>query len=337
MATLANIKTKVRKLTKKPSVTQISEASLLEYINDFYLYDFPQIVQTSDLFKHESFSTTPYVDSYSTTDGNFILNLKDFKDFVIMTDSPIYVGGRLVKLFQDPTTFYNHYGQVKTMGSIGTGDGVTTNFTYTLPPYVLHNSVLIGTLNAGGEALIARDLPTADAYGRESGVGTMRDNGDNNIGNINYLTGALDVTFGAAPANGEDISFEYYKFNPSMPTGVLLFDNTLTLRPIPDKVYEVKLKVRVQPTAFVNDVDFPLIKEWWQYIAYGSAKKILEDSSDMEGVNRIMPEYERQKILVMRKTNLNKSKDSTYTIYKGSGNLADDVSPSNPWFYYNGY
>jgi len=328
MSTFLNIKNKVRLLTRRPSTTQISDASLKEYINTFYLYDFPQMVQTSDLFKNISFSTTPYVDKYSTTTGNFILNLKNFKDFVVMTDKPVYLAGSQIRMFQDPENFYNNYRQVKTLGSIGTGDGATTNFTYNLPTKILHNSVLIGALNAAGEGLIARDLPNTDTYGREANTGTLRDNGDNNIGTINYITGAIDVTFPSAPAAGESINYEMFPFQATIPDGILFFDNTFTLRPVPDKVYEVKLQVRVQPTEFDLDADTPLIKEWWQFIAYGAAKKLLEDSSDHETIAQIMPEYERQKIFVMRKTHLNKSKDRTSTIFTGAENL------TNSWFYY---
>lgn len=328
MSTLANIKDKVRKLTKNYSVTQLSDANLLSYINDFYLYDFPQIVETSDLRKNISFSTTPYVDTYSTTAGDFIYNLKDFKDFVIVTDQPVYLSGTQIQLFQDPAEFYQVYSSTKRQGTFGTGDGATTNFTGTLPPYILHNSVLIGGLNANGEALIAKDSPNVDAYGREASTGVMRDNDNDNIGNINYVTGAVDITFDVAPGNGNVVTYEYYQFNPTTPDGILLFDNKLTLRPVPDKVYEVKLQVRIQPTAFVNDADTPLIKQWWQFIAYGTAKKILEDRSDLETVNRIMPEYDRQKIMVMRKTRLNKSKDRTSTIFTHSQNVTDT------WYYY---
>jgi hypothetical protein len=337
MTTVADIKKKIRYLTQSLSTTQISEATLLEYINTFYLYDFSQIIQVSDLRKNVSFTTTPYVDSYSTTSGNYIYNLKDFKDAVIVTDAPVYLSGNKISLYQDPTTFYLNYNKTKTLGSIGTGDGATTNFTYTLPTKVLHNSLIVGSLNVAGEGIMAHDVPNTDTFGRESNNGTMHDNADTNIGTINYLTGELDVTFATAPADGEDVTYELYQFQASVPSGILFFDNTFTLRPVPDKVYEVKLQARVQPTELTLDTDSPLIKEWCQFIAYGAAKKILEDRSDIESVNRISPEFERQKILVMRKTSLNKSKDSTGTIFSGSSNLA---SPGGSPFYgpyFNGF
>jgi len=332
MSTLLDIRNKVRLLTKRPNTSQISDASILGYINTFYLYDFPQMVQTSDLFKNISFTTTPNVASYSTTAGNFILNLKDFKDFVVMTDRPIYLAGRQLRMYQYPENFYNYYRERKTLGSIGSGNGIATAFTYSLPTDVLQGSVVIGALDLNNDAMIARDVPTTDGYGRISSIiGEMRDNADNNIGNINYLTGVINITFPLAPAAGQAITYECFSYKPTIPNAVLFFDNTFTFRPVPDKVYEVKLQVRVQPTAFVNDADTPLIKEWWQLIAYGAAKKILEDSSDHETVARIMPEYDRQKVFVMRKTHLNKSKDRTSTIFTGSENLTDS------WFYFDNF
>jgi len=330
MATFEKIKEKVRLLTKKPSTTQISEDSLKEYINTFYQYDLPQMVQTFDLLKNVSFSTTPYVGAYSTTIGDFIFNLKDFKDIVIATDQPVYLAGREIKLFQSPADFYNTYTQVKTLGRIGVGDGVTAHFTYTLPTKVLHRSVLIGSLNIATEAIIAIDEPILDQYGRTSNEGDLLDAAGNNIGTINYLTGEVDIVFPQVPANGEDITYEMFPFQASAPDGILFFDNTFILRPVPDRVYEVTLQVREQPTAFELNTDTPVIKQWWQFIAYGAAKKILEDSSDHESVQNIMPEYERQKLFVMRKTELNKSKDRSNTIFTGAENLAER------WYYYYG-
>lgn len=329
MSTFLKIKEKVRLLTQNPTALQLSEAALKEYINTFYLYDFPQIVQTNDLTSETTFATTPNVERYSSTTLPLLNNLSYFIDFVVMTDQPIYIAGRPIQLFQDQQEFYNYYGKCKTLGSIGTGDGVTTNFVYNLPTTVLHVSVVIGTLNAAGEALIVVDRPNIDAYQRYTTTGNLVDQAGTAIGTINYLTGAIDVTFGAAPANGADITYEMFAFQAAMPTGILLYANTFFLRPVPDKVYEVKFKTRLIPTAFNLDTDTPLVTEWWQYIAYGAAKKIFEDRTDLEGVSRIMPEFTRQQILVMRKTNLNKSKERTSTIFSGSDNLA------NSWSYFN--
>jgi len=315
MATLLDIKNKVRRITKMATTTQLSDAELLVYINTFLTEDLPSRIQTFDLNKTIKFATTPYVDVYTTTTGNFDLNLKDFKDVIISLERPVYVSGDEIFLSQSPNEFYNIYPMNKLHGEIGTGDGVTLVFTYTLPNKVLHNSVIIGTLNAIGEAIIIRDLPNIDSFGREKNVGTLRDQGNNNVGNIDYLTGEIDITYGGAPKDGEAITYEFDAYSYSQPEAMLYYDNKLTLRPVPDQVYEVQFQARTKPDALVNDIDYPLIKEWWQYIALGAAKKILEDLSNYEAIQNLMPEFEKQESLVTTKSDLIRGKEAPATIF----------------------
>jgi len=330
MATLLNIKNKVRRITKMPTDTQISDADLLLYINTFLTEDLPNRIQTFDLNKTIKFATTPYVDAYKTTTGNFDLNLKDFKDMVISMDQPIYVSGHQIFFTQSPEEFYAIYPMNKLHGEIGIGDGVTTAFTYTLPNKVLHNSVIIGTLNANGEALIVRDSPETDAFGREANTGDMLDQAGTDIGDINYLTGVLDVTFGAPPAANEKITYEFDAFSYSQPEAMLFYDNTLTLRPVPDEVYEVQFNARIKPDALVNNDDTPPIESWWQYIALGAAKKIFEDLSNFEAIQNMMAEFEYQESLVMTKSDLARSKQAPATLF-------NSVTWSNPYgWYYHG-
>ena len=42
MSTLATIRTKVRRLTGRPSPQQITDTQIDEYVNTFYQYDFPE-------------------------------------------------------------------------------------------------------------------------------------------------------------------------------------------------------------------------------------------------------------------------------------------------------
>ena len=42
MANLADIQKKVRRITRSPSTSQLSDADLNEYINNFLMYDFPE-------------------------------------------------------------------------------------------------------------------------------------------------------------------------------------------------------------------------------------------------------------------------------------------------------
>jgi len=315
MSTVAKIKTKVRRLTKRPSTTQISEAQLLEYINDFWINDFPQLIQTDDLTGPISFTTTPDVAVYDSTTGDFTLNLKDFTDKIVDLDGPVYLSGQPILLSRSPKEFYAMYPTTKYEDNLGSGDGVTTIFSFTLSTKLVAKTVIIGTLLATNEAVTVYDEPVVDTYGRASVTGLLYDMNENIVGDINYLTGVANVTYPTAPGDGKTITYEAEVYQSSRPDTMLFYNGEFTLRPIPDKVYEVKFQARVQPDEFTLDTDSPTVKQWWQYIAYGTAKKILEDLGDMEAVERIMPEFMNQQEQVNAKTNLQYEKESTSTIY----------------------
>jgi hypothetical protein len=59
----------------------------------------------------------------------------------------------------------------------------------------------------------------------------------------------------------------------------------------------------------------PQLEEWWQYIAYGAAKKIFEDRMDLDSVALILPEYQKQEQLVLRRTIVQNTNERTATIY----------------------
>jgi len=59
LSTLEQIRIKVRRLTRSPSTSQITDASINDYINTFILYDFPEHLKTSYLRKTFTFYTEP--------------------------------------------------------------------------------------------------------------------------------------------------------------------------------------------------------------------------------------------------------------------------------------
>lgn len=63
-ATLQDIQLKVRRLTKSPSQNQITDAQINDYINTFYLYDFPEHLRTFNLRQNLTFSLIPNIDVY---------------------------------------------------------------------------------------------------------------------------------------------------------------------------------------------------------------------------------------------------------------------------------
>ena len=67
------------------------------------------------------------------------------------------------------------------------------------------------------------------------------------------------------------------------------------------------------------------MEEYWQYIAYGAAKKIFEDKMDLDSVQMIMPEFKQQERLCLRRSLIQYTNERTSTIY------TDQVSHMNGW------
>ena len=65
MTTLANIRSKVRLVTARPSTDQLTDAQIDNYVNTYYLYDLPESMRLLNLLDHYSFTTNPNVDTYS--------------------------------------------------------------------------------------------------------------------------------------------------------------------------------------------------------------------------------------------------------------------------------
>jgi len=100
--------------------------------------------------------------------------------------------------------------------SLGTGDGVAVNFSGTLA----NTPVIAGSVKVTDGTETFSDDGAGNLTGSAGGSGT-----------INYSTGAISVTFNAAPANGAGITVDYqYKPQSNIYVGVVdQIDNTTAL------------------------------------------------------------------------------------------------------------
>lgn len=301
-ATLADIRTKVRRLTRSPSVAQITNAQIDDYINDFILYDFPENIRTFTLKDTYSFNLEPNQAIYETTivPGE---PLFDFENLIISVHPPVYIAGVKAFFTQSPDEFWSIYPPVQSivLEVNGNGAAVVVNGTLDNIP-VLRENVNFSSVDVNGDGLMLSD----------DGNGVLA--GDGN-GVINYVTGVYQLNFNTAPADGQAINSQTIPYVAAQPTSILYYGNTFHVRPVPDQPYTVSLQAQYRPTALINAGDEPQLEQWWQYIAYGAAKKIFEDRSDMEGVAKIMPEFDKQERLVLRRTIIQLANERTATIY----------------------
>lgn len=319
-STLAAVRAKVRRLTRSPSTAQLSDADLDEYVNTFIQYDFPEHLRLFSLRETFTFYTTPNIDTYSTTAAPVAAThpLFNFRNVYTSVHNPVYIAGFQAQLSQSRNEFFSWYPFTNDIRVIGTGNAVATAFNGTIPNApLLRNNVTFGSQAVNGAQLAMHDVPYSASNGNlvvpNVAAGGVLDPAND----INYITGVFTVTFTAAPAAAVDVTVDMRPYQAAQPRALLYFDDEFTLRPVPDRVYPVQMEVYRRPTELLAGGTSPELEQWWQYIAYGAAKKRLEDLVDTEGIAQILPEYQMQERLVLRRTIETQTKERTATIYTG--------------------
>lgn len=307
IATLNDIIQKVRRLTGSGNSLQLTDAQIIDYINSFYLYDFPAQYRSLKLKDKYVFNTQRGIDTYPFD-----------SDHYSTVEMPCYCMHREIKLFQDPWSFYGVNFNWQQQENFATGNGTAGAYSGTLSNTpiirsVNNNPVVTTTLSPTSsfptgypasfpQANIGRVqniLITANvALGNTLNV---TDDGAGNLigdclagGTINYDTGAIaNLTFTSSVPSGNEIQCQYNPTQLSIPLSILFFQNQFTLRPVPDRGYTIELiAYRLPSQAMMGSEDpdspnltgRPELQEWWETIAFGAAKKVYEDRLDPDGV-----------------------------------------------------
>lgn len=349
--TLGAIRAKVRRLTLSPSDAQLTTAQLDEYINTYVVYDFPETLRTFNLKTTFEFITNPAQDVYNTDIASFGINpaavnnpLYNFQNKYLTVHPPFYCAGFPITFTQLPQQFWAAYPMVNAILSIGvSGNGATPAYTgvintqqvvvpannYSQVLGLVQRQVMFNSINAAGQGMALRDVPVIDIYGNPTINGNLYDANSaayaaalqtpptvvlaNNT--INYITGVYSITFPAAPASGATINSQTIPYQGSRPRALMFYGNTFTVRPVPDQSYRMNFEVYQRPTALLAENQSPELEEYWQLIALGAAKKVLQDRMDVDTMALIQPELDQQELLCLRRTLVQLSNQRTPTIY----------------------
>ena len=362
--TLNTIEQKVRRLTRSPSTAQLSQADLDQYINTFVVYDFPESIRTFNLRTTFSFFTNPGQDTYNTDIVSFAgatnNPLYNFQNEYLTLHPPVYIAGYQVLFSQSREQLFGIYPKINNISQLPfMGNGTPGPFTgvinsqqalvptgLTQQINLLQGEVLFsafgspGTSEQIGMALV--DVPVVDGTtGFKTNFGNLYDPNSAAYqaalttpptavlsgNNINYMSGAYTITFSMNTIAGSQITSQTVPTVLSLPQAMCYYSNQFTIRPVPDQSYKVNFEVYQRPTALLSSSQSPELEEYWQYVAYGAAKKILEDRLDMESVALIMPEFKRQEAMCLRRSIVQYTNERVNTIYVEQVNN----SQSNGW------
>jgi hypothetical protein len=275
---LTQIISKVRQLTGTPSTSQLSDATIIDYINTYYVYTMPFELKEQINLQPFNFTTVANSDVYPVS-GAF------------QTDEPMaYANGYPLVFYQDRDIFYQDWPQQYTQDQVATSTGAAGPYTGTTQA----SPIIKGTYFITDGTLVAFDRSDGILY---QNTGTLSVPIFTAVGTINYVTGAFTVTFNAVSAAGTLIYDNYQAYQPARPQGILFYNNQFTFRPIPDQVYQITMQGFITQVAMDDPINnasqLPLQTEWGQLIAYGASLDIFADRSDIGSYNETFPIFKR--------------------------------------------
>ncbi len=135
------------------------------------------------------------------------------------------------------------------------------------------------------------------------------------LNTVNYLTGQAVVTFPVAIPAGVNITAQCSYFNCGLPRSVLFYNNVLTLRSPPDRQYLISLDAYMTPAAFLTSAEALPFAYMAEYIALGSARKIMYDTQNDEMFRFYEPIFREQESLVHIRSQRQWTATRTQTIY----------------------
>lgn len=299
--TLPDIITKIRKLTGSGNDFSLTDPMIQDYIDSFYLFDFPAQFRSLKLKDKYVFNTIQGQDVYPFDSENY--------ETVQM---PCYVEKRLVKLYQTADQFYGCWGYNNGVGAqfqqnFDFGNGNPGTYSGTVTAINSDTTWLIRSVNTNPStnpkhiSIVQNILITANTVASTLNV---YDDGNGNLigdvlngpvpivpgssGTINYQTGVITgLIFSQSIPSGNPIQIQCIPTQLNIPEGILFFQNQFTLRPVPDQGYTVELVTYRRPTQALTADEggfYPELTEWWETLAFGAAKKIYEDRLDPDGV-----------------------------------------------------
>lgn len=335
-ATLATIRNKVRRITARPNANQITDQQIDEYINTFYVYDFPEHLKLQNLRVNFQFTTTANIAVY------------DFpKEYYLANMPPVYIAGYQSYMTQSRENFFRINPSLDFLQQqIYTGNGTQGPYTgqfCTATPIVrgfkqnppgaysptpvpvrkINYQVIVSGIDANGNSqTLVDDGGGAATINQTGNLIDVNDPSDTPTvrGVINYITGSVSINangFLLPIPNGNPINIQYTPYVASRPQSVVFYQDQFMVYPIPDQAYIVSFEAYQYPTAFASapSSQEPQLREWWQLLAYGAADKIFSDNADFENMMKFRPLLKEQMNLCQRRTITQQTSERTATIY----------------------
>ena len=135
------------------------------------------------------------------------------------------------------------------------------------------------------------------------------------IGTVNYITGAFEFTLISPPLIGDIFTIWVSQYQTGRPYSLLFWNNYFIVRPVPKLIHKVEVETYYTPCQFLANTDNPILNQWSKYIAIGTARDILNDRQDMDGVTNLDKMFKEQEALVLERQGVEEIGQRNRTIF----------------------
>lgn len=329
--TLAGIETDVREYVGISSQAILPNAVIDQEVNYFYTANIPESIKLDQLKCVYTFYTLPFVDRYPI-DVNQYQSLRE----------PVFVDGLRAAYYKDRLQFYAWWPPVRTYLQPAMGDGTTKTFNFTVQATpIVRTTFMVSSTDATGFQLIG-----ADDGGGQNLSGNILQVFTNNLGNqtppfpptsplppnplpnppysniigqVNYATGQVSITWPTPPAAGQILYVNFYAPTSGRPNSVLFWNNEIIIRPVPKRSHQITLEAYQTPIQFLNSTSQPFLTNFKRYISLGVAMNLLERMGDNGRKNELQPAFEAAEGRVLERQANEEIGQANATIFNQTG------------------
>jgi len=340
-STVQDIVNMVRQITARPSQQQISDASIVQFANIWYVWDMPEELKMESLRVNYQFLTNANTPAYDLPTNLYLTEMPPvymagYQSYMTQSRENFFRINPELNFLQQQTAVYTGGGAYNPAGPFQiqcTETPLLRGFKQNPPgafsttvvnANTINWNVLVSGIDANGNSQSLIDDGQGNLY-RVTDTTTTA----NIRGSVNYATGLVIINgggFALGIPTLSTINIQYIPYVASRPQSCVFFQDQVLLYPIPDQAYTVSFEAYQYPTPFqvIQNPDGSIsitytanaqVEEWWQMIAYGAADKIFARFGDFEMMQKFRPLLEEQKKLALRRTIVQQTSERVTTIY----------------------
>ena len=299
----------VRINIKQTNAFQISDQTILDYANIFVTQDMPQEIQCLNYKTTYTFTTQTGVDRYNAPVNTYTSYF-----------GSVFVSGYPVQTYIDIDQFqYIWLGNFQ-YNTVATGNGGAGPYSFVIPIPVIRGHIDVQDNLYPGVYINAVDISGNNMQVVDNGSGFFINADNVQCGTVNYLTGVCSVTF---PSPTSSLIYSNSQiYSPGMPCACLLYNNTFTLRNVPNQAYTVSVGAYLNPTAFgalpaAYTKQLP-IYNLFKYLVYGTARYILMQYKDLSQLEIVNGLYREQENMLLRLSTRQRFSKRTQTVFNNN-------------------